>query len=49
MKIYTVLCKVIATGCSGSGSPSFALRHLIGQDNFEEVLASDNHAAGQNL
>ena len=34
----------MATACSGTGSPSFALRELIGADNFKEVVSSEKHA-----
>ena len=41
--------KVVGSACSGSGAPSFALRQLVGDNNFDEVVSSENHAAQFNL
>ena len=35
--------EVLATACSGSGSPSFALGALVGRDNFREHISSESH------
>mmetsp|Transcript_68871 Transcript_68871/g.121718 ORF Transcript_68871/g.121718 Transcript_68871/m.121718 type:complete len:349 (+) Transcript_68871:44-1090(+) len=36
---------VLATGCSCTGAPSFALRKIIGAGNFQEILGSEMHGA----
>lgn len=35
--------EVIGTACSGSGAPVHALAELIGQSNYMELFASENH------
>ena len=38
------ISEVVATACSGTGAPSYALQELVGRHNFSEVISSEKHA-----
>ena len=37
--------QVLATACSCTGSPSYALKKLVGPGNFTEPISSEKHVA----